>query len=83
MDVEKKPRARKPAADTKKTAARKPAGSATKPKPTKQTRATPKAAAPAFGPEHVAERAYYIWESGAEGDQLAHWLRAERELATA
>lgn len=84
MAVEKKPRARK-AAEAPKTAAK-----ATTAKTAKTAKATPRARNPkvaaqvvAYGPEHVAERAYYLWESGADGDQLEHWLRAERELATA
>lgn len=28
----------------------------------------------------VAERAYYIFTSGAPGSQMDHWLQAEREL---
>lgn len=71
MEVEKKPRARKSATKTT------PAGATPKP------RATPKPKAQAVAPEQVAERAYELWESGADGDQLEHWLRAERELATA
>ncbi|HWG55095.1 MAG TPA: DUF2934 domain-containing protein [Gaiellaceae bacterium] len=71
--VEKKPRVRKSAAETK--SAKKVAAGA-------KATATPKATPVAFGPEHVAERAYYLWESGAEGDSLEHWLRAERELKT-
>jgi len=34
-------------------------------------------------PEMIERRAYELWESGAEGDQLAHWLRAEQELRAA
>ena len=32
-------------------------------------------------PDEVALRAYEMYESGEDGDALAHWLRAERELA--
>ncbi len=76
---EKKPRTR---------AAAKPKAEA-KPKATKTvTRARkPKAAAaPAATDvrvEHIAERAYYLWKSGAGGDPAAHWLQAERDLAAA
>jgi hypothetical protein len=33
--------------------------------------------------EQIALRAYEIHLEGAEGDALAHWLRAERELVGA
>ena len=44
--------------------------------------AAPKAAAPAKQITHaqIAERAYYISQSGAGGSELDNWLRAEREL---
>jgi hypothetical protein len=31
----------------------------------------------------IAERAYELYVTGAEGDALAHWLRAEGELRAA
>jgi hypothetical protein len=31
-------------------------------------------------PEDIARRAYELYESGADGDELEHWLQAEREL---
>lgn len=31
--------------------------------------------------EEIARRAYQLYESGADGDSVAHWLAAERELA--
>jgi Protein of unknown function (DUF2934) len=34
-------------------------------------------------PEEIARRAYEIYESGGGGDELGHWLQAERELAGA
>jgi hypothetical protein len=34
-------------------------------------------------PEMIERRAYELWEAGAEGDQLDHWLRAEQELRAA
>ena len=33
--------------------------------------------------DEIARRAYEIYESGADGDQLEHWLQAERELVGA
>jgi len=32
-------------------------------------------------PDQIAERAYFLFEAGADGDSVAHWLAAERELA--
>ena len=32
-------------------------------------------------PDDIAARAYAIFESEGGGDQVEHWLRAERELA--
>lgn len=57
-----------------------------KPKRTVTRARKPKAAAPAVSEvrvEHIAERAYYLWQNGAGGDPAAHWLQAERELAAA
>lgn len=36
-------------------------------------------------PDHaeVSERAYFIYLEEGEGDELGHWLRAERELTAA
>ncbi len=31
--------------------------------------------------DQVAEAAYYRWLNGTGGDEVAHWLEAERELA--
>lgn len=31
--------------------------------------------------EEIAVRAYQLYEAGAAGDSVAHWLEAERELA--
>ena len=50
--------------------------------------ARPKSApveAPQHEPTHeeIAARAYEIHESGAGGDQLQDWLRAEQELTAA
>jgi hypothetical protein len=36
---------------------------------------------PEITPDAIAARAYELYRSGVEGDQLAHWLMAERELA--
>ena len=33
------------------------------------------------GFDEIAKRAYELYESGADGDQLTHWLQAEEELA--
>jgi hypothetical protein len=33
--------------------------------------------------DEIANRAYELYEQGAAGDHLAHWLSAERELAAA
>jgi hypothetical protein len=44
---------------------------------------TAEAEATAPEPDEIAKRAYEIYESGAEGDELGHWLQAERELAGA
>lgn len=32
-------------------------------------------------PEVIARRAYELYQSGVEGDELAHWLMAEHELS--
>ena len=60
-------------------------------KPRTRAAATPKKtvsrvrkAKPAAVPaEHIAERAYFLWQNGADGDPAAHWLQAERELVAA
>jgi hypothetical protein len=31
--------------------------------------------------EEIAQRAYLLWEAGADGDSVSHWLSAERQLA--
>jgi hypothetical protein len=31
----------------------------------------------------IAARAYQLYEAGADGDSVAHWLAAERELVAA
>jgi len=41
------------------------------------------AAAAVVTHEEIARRAYELHLAGSEGDAMAHWLRAERELATA
>jgi hypothetical protein len=50
-------------------------------KATPQSRADSPSGPPA-PPSHeqIAQRAYELHRSGAEGDALAHWLAAEREL---
>jgi hypothetical protein len=71
MAAEKKPRAAK--AETKTTTA------TTKPKTVRARK--PKVAA--VTGEQIAERAYYLWVEGSDGDAFAHWVRAERELTAA
>jgi Protein of unknown function (DUF2934) len=54
--------------------------------PTKATTSrtrTKAAQATAPEPEQIAKRAHEIYESGAQGDELEHWLQAERELVGA
>jgi hypothetical protein len=50
---------------------------------TRTRRPKPAAAAPEIRYEHVAERAYFLWQNGAGGDSTSHWLQAERELTAA
>jgi hypothetical protein len=33
--------------------------------------------------DEIAVRAYHLWEAGSPGDELEHWLQAERELVAA
>jgi Protein of unknown function (DUF2934) len=40
-------------------------------------------AAPAVTHEQIALRAYELHLAGSDGDAMAHWLRAERELVSA
>ena len=60
--------------------------------PAKPTKSTDRPASPRpprtrrrSKPNHgeIAERAYFIHLEDGESDQLANWLRAERELAAA
>jgi hypothetical protein len=44
---------------------------------------TAAATAPAVTHADIALRAYELHLSGTEGDAMAHWLRAERELVGA
>ena len=87
MAAEKKPRGTKKAAaeTTKKTAATKTTtakkATATAAKPKLVRARKPKA--PVVSAEQIAERAYYIWVEGSEGDAFEHWVRAERELTAA
>jgi Protein of unknown function (DUF2934) len=62
---------------TRKPAERKPAAKKTTTTAKPRTKA---AAKPQVTEESVARHAYELYESGAEGDMLTHWLRAEREL---
>ena len=45
---------------------------------TRKKAAEPETAAPEA--DEIARRAYELYESGADGDELEHWLQAEREL---
>jgi hypothetical protein len=63
---------------TVKRATAKAAGAARRP----ARRRAPAAPAP-ITHEQIALRAYEIHLDGTEGDALAHWLRAERELVGA
>ena len=54
---------------------RKPAARKTPAKPRAKAASKPKVT-----DESIAQRAYELYESGAEGDMLAHWLKAEQEL---
>jgi hypothetical protein len=66
---------------TKRTAAKR---NTAKPAAPRRTLRRPSAAAPApITHEQIALRAYEIHLAGTEGDALAHWLRAERELVGA
>jgi Protein of unknown function (DUF2934) len=49
---------------------------------TSRTRKKAVETAEAQAPEYdeIAKRAYELYETGAEGDELEHWLQAEREL---
>jgi hypothetical protein len=60
----------------KKTTATKPARRPT----VRRRKAT--AAAPVTH-DAIAERAYYLYESGVDGGPFEHWLIAERELTAA
>ncbi|HZL38207.1 MAG TPA: DUF2934 domain-containing protein [Tepidisphaeraceae bacterium] len=31
--------------------------------------------------ESIAQRAYFIWQSGTGGSEFENWIRAERELS--
>ena len=81
--------ARSAAAGGRKKAAPKtkvaPNPKAAKPAATKTTAGARKtvASVPGPPPEAIAEHAYLLWESGAPGDETAHWLRAEAELRAA
>jgi Protein of unknown function (DUF2934) len=69
---ERKPRARAAAKPKAEAAPKRTVTRARKPKVATEVRF-----------EHVAERAYFLWENGAGGDPTAHWLQAEHELAAA
>ena len=60
----------------------KPARKPTVRKPTVRRRRAA-VVAPAVTHEQIAERAYWLYLDGTEGDAFAHWVRAERELTAA
>jgi hypothetical protein len=64
---------------TKRTTAKRATARAAAPKRTIRRRRAAAAPAP-ITHEQIALRAYEIHLEGVEGDALAHWLRAEREL---
>ena len=64
----------------KATEAAAPKTTATKKTTTRRTKKTETTEPTILHWEDIATRAYYI-SLESEGDQLAHWLRAERELA--
>ena len=45
---------------------------------TRKKAAEPETTAPEA--DEIAKRAYALYESGADGGELEHWLQAEREL---
>ena len=53
--------------------------------PARKRSASPRRTARQRGPEHsqIAERAYFIHLAEGGSDEVANWLRAERELTTA
>jgi len=57
----------------------------TKPKPSDRPASSrpPRRRTRKPGHGQIAERAYFIHLADGESDQLANWLRAERELAAA
>ncbi|MDB5334329.1 MAG: hypothetical protein JWP03_5480 [Phycisphaerales bacterium] len=46
--------------------------------PPKATAAPMKKSAPGY--DQIAQRAYFIWQSGTGGSEYDNWTRAEREL---
>ena len=72
-DKGKTPRARKDG-KSKATGARTTRATTTR-KPTTRK------AAKGVSPEMIAERAYFIFESGQGGSDIDNWLQAEQELA--
>jgi hypothetical protein len=53
------------------------------PTPKKTIRRKPRAKKIEITPEVIERRAYELWQTGAQGDHLAHWFQAERELVNA
>lgn len=90
--TDSKTKAAAPAPSAIKPAAKKPAAPKAKPAPKAKAAAKAKAApkspkpkAPAYTPEDVALRAYFIAEKrrslGLHGSEHGDWLEAERQLA--
>ncbi len=52
-------------------------------KPARKRVASPRAKKRHVEHAKIAERAYFIYLDEGRGDSVDHWLRAERELATA
>jgi hypothetical protein len=71
------------ATTTKPTAAKRATAKATSAAKRPRRRRTATAAPAPVTHEQIALRAYEIHLAGSEGDALAHWLRAERELVGA
>jgi hypothetical protein len=75
-------RAAKPSAEIKLAAPAKPAAAAKKSAAPRKRAAKP--AAPAYTPEDIALRAYFVSEhrqkNGLPGDAQSDWLEAERQL---
>jgi hypothetical protein len=72
-------------ANTPEKPKKKAAGSAARVGATVKRAATRKRSTPASDVTHeqIAVRAYELYEAGAGGDAVEHWLQAEREVVAA